>query len=324
MRDVRLVPAAPSSPNLAAPRLLDAAAGYIEAARAPNTHRAYATQWRGFCQWCRDNHCASLPADPATLALFLTHRAQQGRKVATLGLALSAIRAAHRDAAFADPAANPAVRKVWEGIRRKHGTAQRRATPLTADDVRAVVASLPAGPLRSLRDRALLLVGFAGALRRSELVALDVSDVAFDLARGLVVRVRRSKTDQTGAGADIAIPYGSHAEVCPVRALRAWVDAAPGATGPLFRSINRHGSLGGRLDGRDVSRIVKQAALHAGIEPRQVSGHSLRAGLATTAALAGKSDRAIMKQGRWRSRTMMDRYVRMADAWRDNAAAGLL
>lgn len=306
------------------PTLLEAARGYVEAAKAPNTRRAYRTQWRTFAAWCAQFGRESLPAVPATLALFLTARAQADLKVASLGLALSAIRAAHFDAGFADPTANPEVRTVWEGIRRTHGAAPRCAAPLTADAIRAIVATLSKEERRGVRDRALVLVGFGGAFRRSELVALDVGDLTVDPARGVLVRVQRSKTDQLGAGADVALPFGSHADVCPVRALEAWRAASGVEEGALFRSVDRHGRVGGRLDGRDVARTLKALAARAGIASALVSGHSLRAGLATTAALAGRSDRAIMLQGRWKSRTMVDRYVRTADAWRENAAAGLL
>ena len=318
-------PPASSAPlELDRASLLDAARGYVEAAKAPNTRRTYRAQWAAFTEWCRSHHREALPAAPATLALYLTDRAQSGRKVATLSLALSAIRAAHRDAGLADPSAVPQVRTEWEGFRRSHGTAQRRAAPLASEAIRAVVASIPSGTLRSSRDRAMILLGFCGAFRRGELVALDLADLSFDPVRGVLVRVRRSKTDQTGAGVEVAIPFASHAEVCAVRSVRHWIETSRITEGPLFRSIDRHGNLGGRLDGRDVARLLKAAAARAGLDASLVSGHSLRAGLATTAALAGKPDRAIMAQGRWRSRTMLDRYVRTADAWRDNAAGGLL
>ncbi len=304
--------------------LLVAAQGYLDAARAPNTRRAYAVQWATFATWCEKHAREPLPAAPATLALFLTDRAQHDAKVASLGLALSAIRAAHRAAGLADPAATPEVFEIWSGIRRTHGCAQRRAAPLMADDVRAIVASSPPEKLISVRNHALILLGFAGAFRRSELVALNVDDLTFDPARGVVVNVRRSKTDQTGEGVDVAIPFASQADVCAVRATQRWIEAAKLTEGPLMRSVSRHGNVGQRLNGRDVARILKEAAARSGIEAEFISGHSLRAGLATTAAFAGKSDRSIMAQGRWKSRAMVDRYVRAADAWRDNAAKGLL
>ena len=306
------------------PALLEAARNYVEAAKAPNTRRAYRTQWKTFATWCARYGREPLPAVPATLALFLADRAQAGLKVASLALGLSAIRAAHFDAGLADPTANPEVRTVWEGIRRTHGAAPRCAAPLTADAVRAIVAVLSTETRRGVRDRALVLVGFGGAFRRSELVALDVGDLTFDSVRGVMVRVQRSKTDQLGVGADVAIPFGSHPDVCPVRTLDAWRVASGVEEGALFRSVDRHGRVGGRLDGRDVARTLKALAARAGLASALVSGHSLRAGLATTAALAGRSDRAIMAQGRWKSRTMVDRYVRTADAWRENAVAGLL
>lgn len=316
------------SPRAAAPldqpALLDAAREYVEAAKAPNTRRAYRTQWATFAAWCAQHGRESLPAAPATLALYLVARAKDGLKVTSLGLGLSAIRAAHFDAKVADPSANPEVSTVWEGIRRTHGTAPRRAAPLTADAIRSIVSTLAVDRMRDVRDRALVLLGFSGALRRSELVGLDVEDLTHDPARGIVLRVRRSKTDQVGAGADVAIPFGAQPALCPVRALEAWRAISGVREGALLRSVDRHGRVGGRLDGRDVARSLKELAARAGLAPALVSGHSLRAGLATTAALSGRSDRAIMAQGRWKSRTMVDRYVRSADAWRDNAAAGLL
>jgi site-specific recombinase XerC len=319
-----LVRSTDTTSTLDRPTLLGAARDYVEAAKAPNTRRAYRTQWKTFAAWCARYGQESLPAAPATLALFLTDRARGGLKVASLALALSAIRAAHFDAGLADPSTNPEVRTVWEGIRRTHGAAPRCAAPLTADAVRAIVAVLSAEQTRDVRDRALVLLGFNGAFRRSELVALDVEDLAVDPARGVVVRVRRSKTDQLGTGADVAVPFGAQPALCPVRALEAWRAASGVRAGAVFRSVDRHGRVGGRLDGRDVARTLKELATRAGISPMLVSGHSLRAGLATTAALAGRSDRAIMAQGRWKSRTMVDRYVRTADAWRDNAATGFL
>ncbi|MBZ0120678.1 MAG: site-specific integrase, partial [Sandaracinaceae bacterium] len=161
------------------------------------------------------------------------------------------------------------------------------------------------------RDRALLMVGFAAALRRSELVALDVPDLGFT-ADGLELALGRTKTDQEEQGVRAGVPFGSDRATCPVRALRAWLEDAAMVEGAVFRSVSRHGRLGGRLSDRDVARIVRRTALRGGLDPSRYTGHSLRAGLAPSAAKAGKRDRAIMKQGRWRSRAMVDRYVRDA------------
>lgn len=304
--------------------LREATRAYADAARAPSTRRAYRVQWSTFAAWCARCGRCSLPAEPETLSLFLASRAMEGIKVASLSAALSAIRAAHLDASLSDPSTQPEFRAVWAGIRRTHGAPQRRVTPLTADLVRSVVRAIPSQSLHDLRSRALVLLGFTGAFRRSELVALDVEDLTPSPTRGLTVRLRRSKTDQVGAGADVQVPIALAQDLCPVRAIEAWCAAAGVREGPLLRSVDRHGRVGGRLDGRDVARLLKLIAARAGVDPSLVSGNSLRAGMATSAALSGRSDRAIMAQGRWASRMMVDRYVRPADGWGDGAATGLL
>jgi len=177
--------------------------------------------------------------------------------------------------------------------------------------------------LVGLRDRALLLVGFSGAFRRSELVGLNVEDCEFS-DDGLTITLRRSKTDQEAAGRKIGIPRGSSPETCPVRALRAWMDAASIAEGTLFRSVNRHGHVGERLSAKRVAIVVKQAAAAVSLDETQFAGHSLRAGLVTSAAIAGRSDRSIMNTTGHRSIAMVQRYVRDASLFRDNAASGLL
>jgi integrase len=307
---------------------LEGARAFASASRAPRTLDAYACQWRTFAAWCTSRGLVALPALPTTVAAFLVSRVDAGRKVASIALALSAIGAVHKTRGLVSPTVHPAVTATWEGIRRTLGTAQRRAAPAAVDELRAMLEALPCAGLGAVRDRALLLVGFAGAFRRSELEALDVADLSFR-AEGLVVSVRRSKTDQLGEGAEVAISAGEHAATCPVRALRAWLElaaVAEGATvaeGAVFRSVDRHGHVGERLDGAEVSRIVKRAAKRAGLDSSRFSGHSLRAGLATTAAKLGRADRSIMRQGRWASRAMVDRYVRDASLFTDNASAGI-
>lgn len=169
------------------------------------------------------------------------------------------------------------------------------------------------------RDRALILLGFAGAFRRSELVGLDVDDCAFG-KDGLTVTLRRSKTDQAGEGRRVGIPYGSNPDTCPVRNLQEWIARAGVSVGPLFRSITRHGC---RLTGNDVARVVKKLALRAGLDPSKYAGHSLRAGHATSAAIAGASERSIMRQMGHRSVQMVRRYIREGNLFRENSAGKL-
>ena len=174
-----------------------------------------------------------------------------------------------------------------------------------------------------LRDRTLVLLGFAGAFRRSELVAFDATDCVFT-TEGLTVMLRRSKTDQDGAGRKVGIPYGSNPETCPVRTMQAWIEQAEITGGALFRPISRHGRIqGGRLSGIDVARVVKKLALRAGLDAAKYAGHSLRAGHATTAAIGGASERSIMNQTGHRSVQMVRRYIRDGSLFRDNSAGKL-
>lgn len=304
-----------------APELATARAFAAES-KARRTREAYRYQFGTFADWCAGRGVEALPADPATLAAYLANRAELGWKPASIALALSAIGAAHKAAGYASPASHPAVAATWAGIRRSVGTAQRRAAPATVDAVRAMVGATGSASLGALRDRALLLVGFAGAFRRSELAALDVADLSFR-AEGLVVTVRRSKTDQEGAGVDVAIAFGGDPSTCPVRAVRAWLEAGAVREGAVFRAVDRHGNVGERLAGAEVARVVKRAAARANLDASRFSGHSLRAGLATTAAAQGRADRGIMRQGRWSSRAMVDRYVREASLFADNVTAGI-
>jgi len=296
---------------------------YAREAKAPNTRRAYRADWADFTAWCAAHALVALPAAPETVALYLAARAGD-RKPSTLARRLTAIAQAHKTAGHESPTAHPSVRQVVAGIRRAKGTAQEGKAAAVTREVRAMCEALPPAPaLRRRRDAALLLVGFAGAFRRSELVALDIADVRWTI-EGLEVTIRRGKTDQEGQGRKIGLPYGSTPTSCPVRALRAWLDTAGIANGPLFRGITRHDTmLPDRLSDKGVARVVKRAAAAAGLDPRTYSGHSLRAGLATAAAQAGISERSIMAQTGHKSIPMVRKYIRDGSLWRENAAAGV-
>jgi integrase len=185
-----------------------------------------------------------------------------------------------------------------------------------------MVNSLP-DTVKGKRDRALLLLGFAGAFRRSELVGLSVEDLQ-ESRDGITVLLRRSKTDQEGEGRKVGIPYGQHPETCPVRALQAWREVAGISEGLLFRAVNKSGKVGGKgLSPIDVARAVKSAAAAAGLNPAFFSGHSLRAGLATAAAAAGVAERVIMATTGHKSERMLRRYIREGNIFRENAAAAV-
>jgi len=207
------------------------------------------------------------------------------------------------------------------GIRRTQGTAQTGKRPVLTEDIRRMVLLLEAGRTQEVRDRALILLGFAGAFRRSELVGLDIEDLEFN-REGLVAAIRRSKTDPEGQGRKVGIPRGGYPETCPVRAVQAWLEVLGADEGPLFRGITRHGRIDGRrLTPQSVPLVVKRLAARAGLEAADLAGHSLRAGLATSAAMAGASERAIMNQTGHRSAMMVRRYIRDGSLFRENAAA---
>jgi integrase len=296
---------------------LDKARAYAEQATAENTRAAYRSDWSHFTLWCEAHGARPMPADVGTVASYLAECADSF-KLATIERRLVSISKAHQVANEPNPAKTEQIHLVMSGIRRALGRAQTQKAPATLEPLRAMLDTLGSGPA-GLRDRALLLVGFAGAFRRSELVALDVADLAF-VPSGVVITLRRSKTDQEGQGRKIGIPMGLFPATCPVRALRAWIEAAELVSGALFRPIDRHGNIKpARLTSHAVARIVKRCAAKAGLDAAAFSGHSLRAGLATAAATAGASDRVIMKQTGHKSRAMVDRYVRSAELFKDNA-----
>lgn len=297
---------------------------YAQQSKAENTLRAYRSDWRLFVEWCDLQGLASLPAAPATVALYLTAEAEAGRATSTLSRRLSSISQAHQAAKHDSPTHDLQVRTVWAGIRRAKGTAQKRVAPVVTEELRAMVDALP-DTLAGLRDRALLLVGFVGAFRRSELVSIDAEDLT-PTAAGFVLNLQRSKTDQEGEGEQKAIPYGSNPSTCPVRALQAWLEAAGIESGPVFRGVNRHGHVAaGRLSGRSVANIIKRHAEAVGLDAERYSGHSLRAGFATSSARAGAQERDIARVTGHRSERILRRYIREGQLFENPAldAVGL-
>jgi integrase len=212
------------------------------------------------------------------------------------------------------------VKACMRGIRRVHGTPQRQAAPILVGDLKAMVTPL-GEDLRDLRDRALLLVGFAGAFRRSELVAINCTDLEW-MDEGLIITLPRSKTDQDGRGRAVAIPRGS-ADLCPVVALSTWLRSARIEGGSVFRAIDCHGKVyGDGLSPDSVARVIKKRAAAVGLDPARFSGHSLRAGLVTSAAAAGVPDWAIRRLTGHKSEAMLHRYVRPVDPFNGTAAIG--
>jgi site-specific recombinase XerD len=298
-----------------------AAVDLAKAEKALSTRKAYRTDFRIFKAWCDGKGVSALPAGPETVAAFLAHEAGTGTKPSTLGRRIAAIRYAHKLAHLDTPTDSEAVKATLRGIRRTFGGAKVRKAPAIAAEMHSMVAMAP-DRLSGSRDRALLLLGFAGAFRRSELVALDVADIT-EAKTGLLITIRRSKTDQEGEGITIAIARGDLA--CPAKALREWLDAAGIETGPIFRPINKGGTVGTeRLTDRSVANIVKAYAGRAGYDASTFSGHSLRSGFLTSAAAKGASIFKMMDVSRHKSVDTLRGYVRDAELFKDHAGAGLL
>jgi site-specific recombinase XerD len=306
-----VIPAAPVS---------DQTRDFLAASKAPRTIRAYTSDLRHFETWCQDRERQCLPATPETVADYISSLAATGmKKPATITRRLSAISQAHRMARLESPTQTQLVRMTAAGIRNTLGTASHHVSRIRETDLVMMVASLP-DDLRGLRDRALLLVGFVGGMRRSELVGLDVEDVVEE-AEGLRVTIRRSKTDQEGAGREIGLVRGRHRMTDVVAAVTDWRTAACIASGPLFREVDRGSRVGTvRLSDRAVARTVKRAAERVGIDPATVSDHSLRGGLATSAAKAGAPERMIMRTTGHRSEAMVRRYIDEGNLFDESAS----
>lgn len=291
---------------------------YLKAAKAESTRRLYESNWRLFIAWCMERGYQPIPAAPEHVAEYLADMANRGYKVRTIKNRLSTINQKHRQAGYRRPCEHFIVSETLKGICRVHGATPEKKAPATLKVIRDMVARLR-GDLIGIRDKALLLIGFAGALGRLELVSLNVGDVE-ETSDGLILTVHRSKMDQEGRGRKVGIPYGSDSSICPVRALKVWLETSGIKTGPVFRKIDRHGNIGDRaLTDHAIALIIKRSAEAAGYDPKEFSGLSLRAGFVTAASTAGVDDRVIVKHTGHRSVESIYHYVRDGDPFRDNA-----
>ncbi len=291
-------------------------AALVEASIADSTRRAYRTDLAHFAAWG-----GQLPAEPAQVASFLaTH--SETLSVATLVRRIATLSKAHEARGLPNPCRSEIVRATLRGVKRTRGVAQREAKPLLREDLFRVLDALGEG-VKDARDGALLLIGFAGGFRRSEVVGLNCDD--FERVRqGLIVSLRRSKVDQEGAGRKVGIPFG-RTRHCPVLAVDRWFVVSGIEAGPVFRPVDRHGRVASeRLSGEAVSLIVKERVAAASIDPTGFSGHSLRAGFATSAVQAGVSTLKIRSQTGHASDAMLARYVRDGEIFVGNAAGALL
>jgi site-specific recombinase XerD len=289
----------------------EAALRYLRASRADRTRTAYDGDWNRFAAWCGSRGAHALPATVATLACYLAHLAEHGKKASTIRRARVAIGMMHGHLGLPRPDRDDRIRALERGIGRVHGAREEGAKPLLVEDLERLIGAL-GHSARDDRDRALLLVGFAGAFRASELVVLDVEHIAVSAA-AMYVYLPRSKEDQLSSGCTITIPRAADTGLCPVLALERWLLRADARSGPLFRLTHRHGDGVAltRITPRVVSRALERAAARAGI-PAEYSAHSLRSGLATSAYANGACDREIQLHGRWKNLHSLSRYIQPA------------
>lgn len=294
---------------------------FIAAATTDNTRRTYRSAIRHFLGWG-----GVLPCEPAMVLRYLLAHAG-GLNPRTLALRLTALSQWHLFQGFADPTDHPEVHKTLKGITRTHGKPKRKAKALPIEDLEVMVAMLaPQDRLAAIRNTALLQIAFFGALRRSELVNLRVEDLAWE-PDGLVILLSRSKTDQEGRGIAKAIPYGAPDGLCcPVTALKRWLAAAGVTTGPVFRRVTRQGAIGAEaLYAGSINAILVSCAAAAQLPyAPELSSHSFRRGLATSAHRAGANFRDIMRQGGWRHEGTVQGYIDEAGQFAENAAGSLL
>ena len=308
-------------PTVSGQAALAAAQALARKATAPATLRAYKADWSHFADWCAVHGFVPVPAAPATVGAYLANLADS-HAPSTIRRRLSALGKMHR---FNDLPWNPAHRAIQgplQGVLRTRGRPVRKAAALTLPMLRQLLATCDASA-RGRRDRALLLFGFVGALRRSELVALTVEDVAV-VPGGLRLRIPRGKTDQAGQGAEVGLPWGRHVETCPVRAFEAWQAVATRKAGPLFRKVSTGGGIGGvALHPDAIRRILAHRVAMAGLTVDgfdRLSAHALRVGFITEAYDQGVRDEDIMRHTRHRDLRTMRGYVQRAGLVSDSPA----
>jgi site-specific recombinase XerD len=294
---------------------------YLEAEKAGNTRRAYAKDWADFSTWCKTQTIDPIAAAPVDVARYLAQLADGGRKVATIQRRKAAISAIYKAAGFEPPTNAEGVKAVMRGIRRTLRSRPVRKAPTTAELLSLLLEHLP-NTLAGLRDRAILLVGFAAALRRSELVALKLEDIEQRVG-GILLHLGQTTSDQEGAAAPIPVPNGKH--IKPVEALNRWISAAGIMSGPVFREVDRHGKMGSTpLSDRSVARIVKRAVKAAGLDEDLFSGHSMRAGFVTTALGLKIDPLLVMKTSRHKKMETLAIYDRRDNDFEGGAGGEIL
>ena len=296
----------------------------LKNSKANNTIRAYKSDFRDFGGFCAKNGLKSLPADPNVVSLYMTYLSTKDAKMSTLRRRLVSIGVIHRLKGHYLDMKHPIIIENLMGIKRKKGSYQKGKKPILINHLKLMIDAIDKDisdetGIRKLRDKTIILLGFAGGFRRIELISIDFEDLEF-VSEGVKIFIRKSKTDQFGEGMIKGLPYFTNQKYCPVWHLKKWLEISEIKSGPIFRRFSKGLNLGkNRLTDQSVALFLKKHLLNAGIENQNYSGHSLRSGFATVTAESGADERSIMAMTGHKTTQMVRRYIKEANLFKNNA-----
>jgi len=294
----------------------------LQSSKAENTVRAYKSDFKDFGLFCAQNGFKSLPSEPKVVSLYLTHLSTKDVKMSTLKRRLVSIAVIHKLKGHYLDTKHPIIIENIMGIKRRKGSIQKGKKPLLINSLKIlinVIDEYNKKDIIKLRDRSIILMGFSGGFRRSEIVSLNYDDLDF-VTEGLKIYIKRSKTDQFGEGSLKGLPYFDNKKYCPVLSLKNWIEISNINSGPLFRRFSKSSKLlENRLSDQTIALLIKKYLKLAGINNKDYSGHSLRSGFATSAAESGAEERSIMAMTGHKSTEMVRRYIKEANLFKNNA-----
>jgi site-specific recombinase XerD len=311
-----------TNPTAALTSLIEDTLDYAAASRASGTVKQYTSSWKTFLAFCAEHGTSPLPSSIQFVAVYLASLAKSGKAVSTVTSHLSAVKYFHDRARLVLNWQDPILAEVMAGIRRSSTRKVEKAEAILPEHLASLVSTTGLD-VSGLRDKAILLIGFAGAFRRSEITAISVENLEF-VSEGVVVKLDRSKTDQEGKGAEVSIPYAKNQLMCPVRAIAAWLQASNISSGSVFRRVLKNGSVGSEALSEEAIRLILAKAVERAGLGGKISPHSLRAGFCTASALAGKDMSAISHHARHASIQTTLGYVRVAERFKNHAGDNLL
>ena len=294
----------------------------LKNSKANNTVRAYKSDFNDFSLFCARNGLKSLPSEPKIVSIYLTHLSTKDAKMSTIKRRLVSIGVIHKLKGFYMDTKHPLIVENMMGIKRRKGIIQKGKKPILINNLKLLINVIDEennDEIKKIRDRSIILIGFSGGFRRSEIVALNYDDLEF-VQEGLKITLKKSKTDQFGEGSIKGLPYFDNSQYCPVISLEKWIKISKIVSGPLFRRFTKGSKLSEkRLTDQTIALIIKKYLKLTGIDSKNYSGHSLRSGFATSAAESGAEERSIMSMTGHRSAEMVRRYIKEANLFKNNA-----